>query len=328
MFNNKSILITGGTGSFGQEVCKELLLNYSPKRIIVFSRDELKQYEMAKIFTDNKFRFFIGDIRDKDRLLMAMRGVDLIIHAAAMKQVEISEYNPFECIKTNINGAQNIIEAAIFSQVKKVIVLSSDKAVSPLNLYGATKLASEKLFIAANNIAAGKTIFSAVRYGNVSESRGSVIPIFKNLIKSGSNYLPITDLKMTRFFILLNDGVKFVLNSLKIMKGGEIFIPKLKSFRMSDLVKALAPKKKIKVVGIRPGEKIHEILFSEDESRFIIEFKKYFVIPPLINLTKKKNFFFYLSNDKGKKITEKEYSSEINNFLSINEIKKILNVNN
>lgn len=325
MFNNKSILITGGTGTFGSEFCKVLAKNYKPKKIIIFSRDELKQFELAKIYNQKFFRFFIGDVRDVERLNMAMKNVDFVVHAAAMKQVEISEYNPQECIKTNINGAQNIIEAAIKNKVKKVIALSSDKAVGPLNLYGATKLASEKLFVAANNIAGGSTIFSSVRYGNVSGSRGSVIPYFKSLIDNNSTFIPLTDMKMTRFFILIEDGVKFVINSLKRMHGGEIFIPKLKSLKIIDLIKAIAPEKQIKIIGIRPGEKLNEILYSEDESRYCIEFYDHYLIPPIINLTYKKNFFFNSLKERGKKIKIlKEYSSNDGIFLSMVEIRNIL----
>jgi UDP-N-acetylglucosamine 4,6-dehydratase len=329
MFNNKSILITGGTGTFGKAFCNELATNHKPKKIIIFSRDELKQFEMAKTYNQKFFRFFIGDVRDSERLNMAMKNVDFVVHAAAMKQVEISEYNPQECIKTNINGAQNIIQAAINNKVKKVIALSSDKAVGPLNLYGATKLASEKLFIAANNIAAGSTIFSSVRYGNVSGSRGSVIPYFKSLVDNNSIFIPITDMEMTRFFILIEDGVKFVLKSLERMQGGEIFIPKLNSFKIINLIKAIAPTKKIKIIGIRPGEKIHEILYSKDESRYCIEFNDHYLMPPLINLTYKKNFFFNSLKEKGKKINKiDEYSSYNGSFLSILQIKNYLKKNN
>lgn len=329
MFNNKIILITGGTGTFGQEFCKVLAQNYKPRKIIVFSRDELKQFEMANIYNQKFFRFFIGDVRDSERLNMAMKNVDIVVHAAAMKHVEISEYNPQECIKTNINGAQNVIDAAIKNKVKKVIALSSDKAVGPLNLYGATKLASEKLFIAANNITGGSTVFSSIRYGNVSGSRGSVIPYFKNLVENKSIFIPITHLEMTRFFILIQDGVKFVLKCLKTMQGGEIFVPKLNSFKIIDLIKAIAPTKKVKIIGIRPGEKIHEILFSKDESRYCIEFSDHYLIPPLINLTYKKNFSLNCLKERGKKINIiKEYSSANGMFLSVLDIKDILKKNN
>ena len=323
VINKKSILITGGTGSFGNAMAEYLSKNYSPKKIIIFSRDELKQSNMMQKFPQDNFRFFIGDVRSLDRLDMAMRNVDIVIHAAAMKQVEISEYNPLECIKTNIIGAENIINAAIKNNVKKVIALSSDKAVSPLNLYGASKLASEKLFIAANNITGGKTTFSIVRYGNVSGSRGSVIPLYLKLVSEKKEFLPLTDEKMTRFFILLKDGVNFVLNSIARMQGGEIFIPKLKSFYIKDLIISLSKKRKI--IGIRPGEKIDEIMFSKDESRSIIEFKDHYSIPPVINLTIKKNFLKNKLKEKGSFLKNNdEYSSGKNFFMSPNEIKKIL----
>ena len=323
VINKKSILITGGTGSFGNAMAEYLSKNYSPKKIIIFSRDELKQSNMMQKFPQDNFRFFIGDVRSLDRLDMAMRNVDIVIHAAAMKQVEISEYNPLECIKTNIIGAENIINAAIKNNVKKVIALSSDKAVSPLNLYGASKLASEKLFIAANNITGGKTTFSIVRYGNVSGSRGSVIPLYLKLVSEKKEFLPLTDEKMTRFFILLKDGVNFVLNSIARMQGGEIFIPKLKSFYIKDLIISLS--KKWKIIGIRPGEKIDEIMFSKDESRSIIEFKDHYSIPPVINLTIKKNFLKNKLKEKGSFLkNNEEYSSGKNIFMSANEIKKIL----
>ena len=323
VINKKSILITGGTGSFGNAMSEYLSKYYNPKKIIIFSRDELKQSNMMQKYHQANFRYFIGDVRSLDRLEMAMREVDIVIHAAAMKQVEISEYNPLECIKTNIIGAENIINAAIKNNVKQVIALSSDKAVSPLNLYGASKLASEKLFIAANNITGGRTTFSIVRYGNVSGSRGSVIPLYLKLIKEKKEFLPLTDEKMTRFFILLKDGVNFVLNSIARMQGGEIFIPKLKSFYIKDLIISLS--KKQKVIGIRPGEKIDEIMFSKDESRSVIEFKDYYLIPPEINLTFKKNFLKNKLKEKGSFLKNNdEYSSGKNFFMSPNEIKKIL----
>ncbi len=328
LFNNKSILITGGTGSFGNAMVEYLSKNFKPKKIIVFSRDELKQSIMAQKFKSDIFRFFIGDVRDLDRLNMAMRDVDLVIHAAAMKQVEISEYNPLECIKTNINGAENIINASINNNVKKIIALSSDKAVSPLNLYGATKLASEKLFIAANNITKGENIFSIVRYGNVSGSRGSVIPLFLKMLKEKKYILPLTNEQMTRFFILLEDGVKFVLNSFNRMQGGEIFIPKLKSFYIKDLISAVSKNNKKKIIGIRPGEKIDEIMFSKDESRSVIEFKDHYIIPPLINLTIRKNFKRNKMKEIGESLNKfEEYSSGNNKFMTVSEIRKVLKQN-
>lgn len=284
--NNKSILITGGTGSFGKAFIREVMRNATPRRIIVFSRDELKQYEMQQNpdFADYAaLRFFIGDVRDRERLKLAMRNVDYVIHAAALKQVPAAEYNPMECIKTNIYGAENVIHAALESGVSKVIALSTDKAANPINLYGATKLASDKLFVAANNMAGShKTIFSVVRYGNVVGSRGSVVPLFNKLIAEGAEALPITDERMTRFWITLRQGVDFVLNNLSRMAGGEIFVPKIPSVRIVDLVAAMAPEKPIKVIGIRPGEKLHEIMCPADDSHLTLEFNDHYVIRPSI----------------------------------------------
>lgn len=283
MFNNKSILITGGTGSFGKRFIKMLLQSYSPKRVVIYSRDELKQYDMSRDYNAPCLRYFIGDVRDKERLVEAMKGIDYVVHAAALKQVPAAEYNPKECIKTNIHGAQNVIDAAIANGVEKVIALSTDKAANPINLYGATKLASDKLFIAANNIAGlGGPIFSVVRYGNVVGSRGSVVPLFYELIKKKSPYLPITDERMTRFWISLNQGVEFVFNSFERMFGGEIFVPKLPSVRMVDLASAMAPNVPTKVIGIRPGEKLHEIMCPSDDSHLTLEFNDHFVLKPTI----------------------------------------------
>ena len=281
MFNNKSILITGGTGSFGQKYTEILLQNYKPKKIIIYSRDELKQYEMSQQYDDKCMRYFIGDVRDKERLIKAMNGVDYVIHAAALKHVPIAEYNPMECIKTNINGAQNVIDAAIYNKVKKVIALSTDKAAAPINLYGATKLASDKLFVAANNmVGENPTKFSVVRYGNVIGSRGSVVPFFSKLIKEGKKELPITDFKMTRFLITLENGVKFVLKNFERMKGGEIFVPKIPSMKIKDLAKAMCSECKLKEIGIRPGEKMHEVMITADDR--VVEFKDHYVIKPTI----------------------------------------------
>ncbi|WP_100374046.1 UDP-N-acetylglucosamine 4,6-dehydratase (inverting) [Bacillus sp. FJAT-45037] len=275
---NKTILITGGTGSFGKMFITRVL-EYDVKKVIVFSRDELKQYEMAQEFTDPRIRFFIGDVRDKDRLYRAFDGVDIVIHAAAMKHVEACEYNPFEAVKTNINGAQNIIEAAIDRGVNRVIALSTDKACSPINLYGATKLASDKLFVAANSYVGDKdTKFAVVRYGNVVGSRGSVVPFFKKIRHTGT--IPITDERMTRFWITLEHGVQFVLDSLDRMYGGEIFVPKIPSMKVTDLAKAVAPECEIEVVGIRPGEKLHEAMITEDDARRTLEYDTYYVIQP------------------------------------------------
>lgn len=291
MFNDKNILITGGTGSFGKKYTKILLENFKPNKIVIFSRDELKQYEMAQEFNDPCMRYFIGDVRDKERLVKAMNGIDYVIHAAALKHVPIAEYNPMECIKTNINGAQNVIDASISNNVKKIIALSTDKAANPVNLYGATKLASDKLFVAANNLVGEQdTIFSVVRYGNVVGSRGSVVPFFKKLIKENVKELPITDAKMTRFFITLEDGVNFVLKNFERMQGGEIFVPKIPSMKIVDMAKALAPGLPHKIIGIRPGEKLHEIMCPSDDSHLTLEFKDHFVIKPTIQFTGKREF--------------------------------------
>src|SRR5687767_4653421 len=254
MFNDKSILITGGTGSFGRHYVKTILELYRPRKLIIYSRDELKQFEMQQAFHQECMRYFIGDVRDRDRLVQAMRGVDYVIHAAALKQVPAAEYNPMECIKTNVHGAENVIHAALATDVEKVIALSTDKAANPINLYGATKLASDKLFAAANNVAGGhRTRFSVVRYGNVVGSRGSVVPFFARLIREKADRLPITDPRMTRFWISLQQGVDFVLTNLERMYGGEIFVPKLPSVRIIDLATAMAPDLKHEVIGVRPG---------------------------------------------------------------------------
>ncbi len=291
MFNNKSILITGGTGSFGKKYTKMLLEKYKPKKIIIYSRDELKQYEMAQEYNTSCMRYFIGDVRDTDRLKKAMRGVDYVIHAAALKHVPIAEYNPMECIKTNIYGAQNVIDAALENKVLKVIALSTDKAANPVNLYGATKLASDKLFVAANNLVGEQnTSFSVVRYGNVVGSRGSVVPFFKKLMSEGVTKLPITDEKMTRFFITLEDGVNFVLKNFERMQGGEIFVPKIPSMKIVDMAKALAPHLNHEIVGIRPGEKLHEIMCPADDSHLTLEFDDHYVIKPTIVFSHKYDY--------------------------------------
>jgi len=286
VFNNKSILITGGTGSFGKQYVETILSRYKPKKLIVYSRDELKQFEMEQRFHDEAMRYFIGDVRDKDRLMQAMQGVDFVIHAAALKQVPAAEYNPMECIKTNIHGASNVIEAALANNITRVIALSTDKAANPINLYGATKLASDKLFVAANNMAGGRqTRFSVVRYGNVVGSRGSVVPFFKRLIAQKSDFLPITDERMTRFWITIQQGVDFVLKNFERMSGGEIFVPKIPSVRIADLARAMAPHIRQKVIGIRPGEKIHEVMCPADDSHLTLEFEDHFVIRPTITFT-------------------------------------------
>jgi UDP-N-acetylglucosamine 4,6-dehydratase/5-epimerase len=300
MFNGKNILITGGTGSFGKKYTKILLEDYKPNKIIIYSRDELKQYEMAQEYDDPCMRYFIGDVRDVGRLKKAMRGVDYVIHAAALKHVPIAEYNPMECIKTNINGAQNVIDAALENCVQKVIALSTDKAANPVNLYGATKLASDKLFVAANNLSGDRDVkFSVVRYGNVVGSRGSVVPFFNKLIREGVTELPITDEKMTRFFITLEDGVKFVLKNFQRMQGGEIFIPKIPSMKITDMAKALAPNLSHKVIGIRPGEKLHEIMCPADDSHLTLEFHDHYVIQPTIQFTGQRDFTSNKLEEKG-----------------------------
>lgn len=315
MFNNKNILITGGTGSFGKKYTQILLKNYKPNKIIIYSRDELKQYEMASEFSHSSMRYFIGDVRDESRLNTAMNGVDFVIHAAAMKHVPIAEYNPMECIKTNIHGAQNVINASLKNRVKKVIALSTDKACNPVNLYGATKLASDKLFIAANNIAGqSPTRFSVVRYGNVVGSRGSVVPLFKKLIENGAKELPITDERMTRFWITLEDGVKFVLKNFERMHGGELFIPKIPSMKITDLAATLAPNLPIKLIGIRPGEKLHEIMISADDALHSLEFDDHYVITPSIRFyDKEADFAINKLGQKGSSIKSGfEYRSDNN----------------
>lgn len=330
IFDNKSILITGGSGSFGQQYVRTILRAYQPKRLIVYSRDELKQYEMAQIFPDQKYpcmRYFIGDVRDQNRLIMAMRGVDYVIHAAALKQVPAAEYNPMECIKTNIHGAENVIQAALANRVEKVIALSTDKAANPINLYGATKLAADKLFVAANNMAGpDNTRFSVVRYGNVVGSRGSVIPFFQKLVDQNTGYFPITDVRMTRFWITLQQGVDFVLKNFSRMTGGEIFVPKIPSLRIVDLATAMAPDFHHEVIGIRPGEKIHEIMCPSDDSHLTLEFEDHFVIRPTITFVDSDNRF---SPNKlgeiGHPVTEGfEYNSGTNqHFLSLDEIRQL-----
>ena len=331
MINNKNIFITGGTGSFGKMFVKFIIKNFKPKKLIIFSRDELKQFEMKQELSKKKLgflRFFIGDIRDEDRMETAMKDIDIVFHAAAMKQVDTSEYNPTECINTNINGTKNLIKISQKNNVKKFISLSTDKAVNPINLYGATKLAADKMVVAANNMSGSYlTRFSVIRYGNVINSRGSVIPYFKSLIENRANSLPLTDERMTRFWITLDESAKFVLNSLKLMKGGEIFIPKIPSSRIYDLCKALNSKIKIKITGIRPGEKLHETLISKEMSLNTIEFKKYFIVTPGMKFFDG-NINYSISNDgeKGKKVKENfEYSSNKNNkYLSVYEIKKLI----
>lgn len=320
MLKDKVVLVTGGTGSFGKKFTRKAL-ELGVKKIIVFSRDELKQYEMKQEFQDERIRFFIGDVRDAERLERAFSGVDIVIHAAAMKHVDACEYNPFEAIKTNINGAQNIVEAAINQKVQRIIALSTDKACSPVNLYGATKLASDKLFVAANSyVGEQDTRFAVVRYGNVVGSRGSVVPFFKKVRETG--VVPITDERMTRFWITLDQGVQFVLDSLERMHGGEIFVPKIPSMNIMDLAKAIAPECETKIVGIRPGEKLHEAMIMEDDARHTVEFDTYYVIQPEFPFWSKK------FAEGGKELPEGfEYTSDKNDeWLTIEKLRNLVNV--
>jgi len=316
MFNNSTILITGGTGSFGKKYTQILLEKYKPKKIIIFSRDELKQFEMQQVFNDVCMRYFIGDVRDLVRIEEAMEGVDFVIHAAAMKQVPAAEYNPMECIKTNIYGAENVIKASIRNNVKKIIALSTDKAANPINLYGATKLASDKLFVSANNMVGRKeTRFSVVRYGNVVGSRGSVVPFFQKLISEGATELPITHADMTRFTITLRAGVEFVLKDFERMQGGEIFIPKIPSIYVTELAKALAPDLSHKIIGIRPGEKLHEIMCPSDDSHLTLEFDDHYVICPSIQFNHAVDF---KTNSLGEVGSAVEYGYEYNSGTNTN----------
>lgn len=324
MLNNKSILITGGTGSFGRK-CTEIILNrYKPKKLIIFSRDELKQWEMAQQFPDSKYdcmRYFIGDVRDDVRLERAFRGVDYVIHAAALKQVPTLEYNPFEAIKTNVIGAQNVINASINQKVSKVIALSTDKAANPINLYGATKLCSDKLFVAGNAYTKrDETIFSVVRYGNVLGSRGSVIPFFLNKRKKG--FLPVTDSRMTRFWITLEKGVEFVLQCMEMMVGGELFVPKIPSMKIIDLAKTIGPDCNIEIVGIRPGEKLHEVMITKDDARRTIDAGGFYIIQPSFHYWERRSNW-----KKAKEVPEDfEYNSGTNErFLSVDEMRGLIN---
>ena len=324
MLNNKTILITGGTGSFGQKFTKRILSEYDPKKIIIYSRDEYKQYVMKNTFKEHKknLRFFIGDVRDKDRLYRAFEGVDIVIHSAALKHVTIAEYNPIEAIKTNIEGAMNIIDAAIDKGVRKVVALSTDKAVNPVNLYGATKLVSDKLFVTGNAYSGNKgTTFSVVRYGNVTGSRGSVVPFFKTLVKEGKNELPITDFRMTRFWITLDQGVDLVFKAINEANGGEIYVSKIPSYKITDLAKAVKRDVELKEVGIREGEKLHEVMITEEDSLMTYDYGDHYIIYP--------NFDWW--NNKIKedgKLVEKgfRYSSDNNEeWLSEEQIRDRLN---
>ena len=325
----KTILITGGTGSFGQTFTKYLLEKKKFKKIIIFSRDEQKQYLMNQKFKSAKsLRFFIGDIRDQSRLEIATREADYIVHAAAIKHVPIAEYNPIECIKTNIYGMENLINVSLKNKVKKVLTLSTDKAVNPINLYGASKLSADKLTIAANSLSGNlKTCFSVVRYGNIIGSRGSIIPFFQKLLDDGHKELPITDERMTRFWLPIMDGVKFVEFTLENMQGGEIFFPKIPSMRILDLIRSMKKKIKIKKIGIRPGEKIHEVMCDEDMARETIEFKKFFILKPTIKL--KSNINYYeVNNEKGKDVKMGFTYNSFNNpdFLNEKQIREILRI--
>jgi UDP-N-acetylglucosamine 4,6-dehydratase len=280
--NDKTVLVTGGTGSFGKHFIKTVVNAYKPRRLIVFSRDELKQFEMQQEFGPEKYpfiRYFIGDVRDRDRLELAMNGVDYVVHAAALKQVTTAEYNPFECIRTNVFGAENVVSAALRRNVKRVVALSTDKAANPINLYGASKLASDKIFVAANNLAgADGTRFAVVRYGNVFGSRGSVVPFFRKLIADGAESLPITDARMTRFWITLSQGVNFVLSSMEMMRGGEIYVPKIPSTTIPQLASLVSPATPQKIIGIRPGEKLHETMIPADDAHCTVELEDRYVI--------------------------------------------------
>ena len=325
MLDNKTILITGGTGSFGKKFTRRILEQFNPKKVIIYSRDEYKHYLMQKEFVKykDKLRFFIGDVRDKDRLYRAFDGVDIVVHAAALKHVPLMEYNPIEAVKTNIGGAENIINAAIDRGVEKVIALSTDKAVNPVNLYGATKLVSDKLFVAANAYAGGKkTTFSVVRYGNVAGSRGSVIPFFLRLVREGVKELPITDFRMTRFWITLDEGVDLVLKAINEAKGGEIYVSKIPSFKVVDLAKAICPKCKLKEVGIREGEKLHEVMITEEDARNTYEYEDTYIIYPQFDWWNLEKHFTI----GGKKVPEGfRYSSDQNNqWLSVDDLKRLL----
>lgn len=326
MFDGKSVFVSGGTGSFGRSFIRSLLKRYQPKRVVVFSRDELKQYEMQQEFNAPCMRYFLGDVRDADRVQQALRGIDLVVHAAALKQVPAAEYNPTECIRTNVGGAENIINGAIANGVQKVVALSTDKASSPINLYGATKLLSDKLFVAANNITGDhQTRFAVVRYGNVVGSRGSVLPFFRKLLADGARELPITDARMTRFWITLDQGVDFVMRSFERMQGGELFVPKIPSARITDLAEALAPGLHHRLVGIRPGEKLHEMMISRDDSSHTWEFDSHFVIAPSINFNMQYDYACDGLGGIGRAVAEGfEYVSDSNpHYLSVAELREL-----
>lgn len=326
MFNGATILVTGGTGSFGRLFVRTLLQRYKPNKIIVYSRDELKQYEMRQEIDAPQLRYLIGDVRDAERLKFVMHDVDFVVHAAALKQVPAAEYNPIECIKTNVHGAENVINAALSNNVYKVIALSTDKAANPINLYGATKLASDKLFTAANNmVGSRRTRFAVVRYGNVLGSRGSVVPFFKKLIEEGATTLPITDERMTRFWITLQHGVDFVIKTFSRMHGGGVYVPKIPSVRITDLAAAMAPDAKHKIIGIRPGERLHEIMCPRDDSHLTYEFTDHYLIRPTIDIAHQLDFSVNALNEIGKPVPDQfEYNSGTNpQFLSIEELEQL-----
>jgi len=316
MFDGKNILITGGTGSFGKKFTQTLLKRYKPNKIIIYSRDEQKHFEMEQTYNDPCMRYFIGDVRDFKRLNKAMMDVDFVIHAAAMKHVHIAEYNPMECINTNIHGAEFVIDAAIQNGVKKVIALSTDKAANPINLYGATKLASDKLFVAANNMVGKReTRFAVVRYGNVIGSQGSVVPYFKKLLAQGEKELPVTDERMTRFLITLQEGVDFVIKNFERMHGGEIFVPKIPSMKMVDLAQAMSGNSSYKVIGIRPGEKLHEAMITKDNGLRTLEFDDHYVIKPTIQFAQQVDYHTNAIGEKGKLVDDGfEYASNTNDW--------------
>jgi len=324
--DGKSILVTGGTGSFGHAFVEAVTRSATPARLVVLSRDEMKHEEMQRLFPPADFpymRFFIGDVRDFERLKMAMVNIDYVVHAAAQKIVPMAEYNPFECIHTNIIGMENVVRAALQSGVQKVIALSTDKAASPINLYGATKLASDKICIAANHLSGENgAIFSVVRYGNVLNSRGSVVPFFRNLIETGERVLPVTDDRMTRFWITLPQAVEFVLSSLEIMRGGELFVPKIPTVKILDLVSALGDSLEHKIVGVRPGEKLHEAMITTDEARYTLDFEDRYIVEPNINLYHRHSF----TDDGGVRVPEDfHYSSETNtDVLSVEQLRTLL----
>lgn len=321
--SGKNVLVTGGTGSFGRAFVDFVTKHFTPERLIVFSRDELKQFEMGECWNQPFMRYFIGDVRDAERLEMALRGVDYVVHAAALKQVPAAEYNPFECVRTNIHGAENVVRAAMRAGVKKVIALSTDKAANPINLYGASKLASDKIFVAANALSGrGGTSFAVVRYGNVLGSRGSVFPVFERLLKSGAKGLPITDPRMTRFVLTISEGVRVVLSSLGMMEGGELFVPKIPTIRIVDLAEAMLPGGEQMIIGIRPGEKLHEVMISEDDARVTLELPDRYVIEPLFDYWDKVHYV-----DKGAKSVPADfvYSSNTNSRrLNVDEIRALI----